>query len=392
MQARKRISLDNSALEKIPRKLSQAGNTQPLLACCSEDSGTVSSTTSAETIQLEQKFDRKKGSSEDTSGSHGSRLNDLVMEEMCTMSAMSQGSGDTTSAAETSDKGSETASRCNEPAARRLHSHRLPPHAYPVDVEIAPGKRALLALRGRMAQAGRQQRRSQLLAERVGGTAARAHAAETHHGSSMRKSVSLTNIVDKKKDRSTMSTAMQSFLYQPNAENSGSQCTAEESHQSEEAWGSQVSPAPAPLDGNARGQAQAYPIPPAQPPVVHGRPLKILIAEDNKINQLVTRKVVGKVRPSCEIDIVSDGEAALLTILEKPEYDLVLMDLHMPRMDGLEATRRVRERHPSRPLIVALTADTVVGTRQKCIAAGMNEYVSKPFHVQDMQRILQMCG
>lgn len=391
MQARKRISLDNSALEKIPRKLTQAANALPLLARCSEDSYTVSSTTSAETDQLEQRLGRDKDGSEDTGGSRGSRLNELAMEEMYTTSAMSHGSGETTSAAEMSDKGGETAGRCNVPPASRLHSYRLPPHAYPVDVETACATRALLALRGRMAQGSQQQRRDQPLTSGGGRAAVRSHATEIRHGSSIRKSVSLTNIADKQKDRGTMSTAMQSFLYQPNAEISGPQCSADESQQLEEAWESQVPPAAVPGDGDATGQAQVGPTQPEQP-AVHGRPLKILIAEDNKINQLVTRKVVGKVRPSCEIDVVSDGEAALLTILEKPEYDLVLMDLHMPRMDGLEATRRVRERHPSRPLIVALTADTVVGTRQKCIAAGMNEYVSKPFHVKDMQRILEMCG
>ena len=125
------------------------------------------------------------------------------------------------------------------------------------------------------------------------------------------------------------------------------------------------------------------------PSKVEGKTIRLLIAEDNKINQLVVQKVVRKVCPECEIDVVDNGEAALLTILERPGYDLVLMDIHMPKMDGLETTRRVRETHPTRPMIVALTADTVVGMRQKCLQAGMQDYITKPFHVKDMQRVLQ---
>jgi CheY-like chemotaxis protein len=127
----------------------------------------------------------------------------------------------------------------------------------------------------------------------------------------------------------------------------------------------------------------------AEPPVATARGrLRILVAEDNKINQLVVQKVLRHVVPTCEIEVVEDGEAALRSICERPAFDLVLMDIHMPRMDGLEAARRVRERSPSgEPRIVALTADTIHG-RQHCIDAGMDDYVTKPFGVEDMRRIL----
>lgn len=74
-----------------------------------------------------------------------------------------------------------------------------------------------------------------------------------------------------------------------------------------------------------------------------------------------------------------------------PPYDLVLMDIHMPRMDGLEATRRVRARYGgSIPRIVALTADTLTSVHAQCLDAGMEDFISKPFRVNDMRRILQV--
>jgi CheY-like chemotaxis protein len=140
-----------------------------------------------------------------------------------------------------------------------------------------------------------------------------------------------------------------------------------------------------------RGEHRApAPAPALAPAATATRTLRILIAEDNKVNQLVVQKVLRRVVPTCEIEVVEDGEAALLSILERPAYDLVLMDIHMPRMDGLEAVRRVRERGfcPGEPRIVALTADTIHG-RQRCMDAGMDDYVTKPFSVDDMRRILQ---
>jgi CheY-like chemotaxis protein len=116
--------------------------------------------------------------------------------------------------------------------------------------------------------------------------------------------------------------------------------------------------------------------------------LKILIAEDNKINQLVVQKVLRMVMPTSSVTIVEDGQAAVAAIMGHKDFDLVLMDLHMPKMGGLEASKKVREVMPDRPRIVALTADTVADVGRKCLEAGMNDYVTKPFHVNDMRRIL----
>jgi CheY-like chemotaxis protein len=116
--------------------------------------------------------------------------------------------------------------------------------------------------------------------------------------------------------------------------------------------------------------------------------LRILVAEDNKINQLVVQKVLRVVVPTSSVTIVEDGEAAVQAITGDEDFDLVLMDLHMPKMGGLEASQRVRELMPRGPRIVALTADTVADVGRKCLEAGMNDYVTKPFNVNDMRRIL----
>ena len=119
--------------------------------------------------------------------------------------------------------------------------------------------------------------------------------------------------------------------------------------------------------------------------------MRILIAEDNKINQMVARKVLWHVLPDCAIDVVENGEEVLLAVANNPKYDLILMDIHMPKMDGLEAARRVRAMcSPSlSPRIVALSADTLKSVHQQCRAVGIDEFISKPFRVNDMRRILQ---
>jgi CheY-like chemotaxis protein len=140
----------------------------------------------------------------------------------------------------------------------------------------------------------------------------------------------------------------------------------------------------------AAGSNAAAPVP--APP----RELRVLIAEDNKVNQLVVKKVLRRMLPKCDVEFAEDGEAALQAVRMRPPFDLILMDLHMPRMDGLEAAQRIRALHggscavgAARPRIVALTADTLAGVRARCTAAGMDDYVAKPFHVEDMQRILR---
>lgn len=118
---------------------------------------------------------------------------------------------------------------------------------------------------------------------------------------------------------------------------------------------------------------------------------KILLAEDNLINQEVARDMLQQL--GCEIHIVPNGKAALRAHHER-QYDLIFMDCHMPEMDGFTATQEIRKieaTQSARPhiTIVALTANAMQGDRERCLLAGMDDYVSKPFTHESLQRILQ---
>jgi len=112
-------------------------------------------------------------------------------------------------------------------------------------------------------------------------------------------------------------------------------------------------------------------------------PLRILLAEDNAVNQKVALNILKRL--GYLADIAANG-LEVLEALKRQEYDLVLMDMQMPEMDGLEATRKIcEERIPEeRPYIIALTANAMSGDRQVCIDAGMNDYLSKPMQIQDL--------
>jgi CheY-like chemotaxis protein len=76
--------------------------------------------------------------------------------------------------------------------------------------------------------------------------------------------------------------------------------------------------------------------------------------------------------------------------LERQQYDLILMDIHMPEMDGLEASQRIQQLYApeQRPRIIALSADTLTALREQCAAAGIEEFISKPFRVEDLRRVV----
>jgi signal transduction histidine kinase/HPt (histidine-containing phosphotransfer) domain-containing protein len=124
-------------------------------------------------------------------------------------------------------------------------------------------------------------------------------------------------------------------------------------------------------------------------------PLRILLVDDNEINQKVAARILTQIgyRP----DLVENGSKALAA-LDENKYDLVFMDVMMPEMDGLEATRIIRERqknptgHPnfvSRIVIVAMTAHALQSDREKCLAAGMDDYLAKPIRPADIRGIIE---
>lgn len=120
-------------------------------------------------------------------------------------------------------------------------------------------------------------------------------------------------------------------------------------------------------------------------------PLRVLLAEDNIINQKLALRILEKM--GYVADVAADGLEAL-GALERQRYDIVFMDVQMPEMDGLEATRIIVQNYPAekRPKIIAMTANALQGDRERCIEAGMDDYVSKPILVEEVQRVLERWG
>lgn len=117
------------------------------------------------------------------------------------------------------------------------------------------------------------------------------------------------------------------------------------------------------------------------------RRARILLVEDNPVNQLVARGMLGKL--GCEVTVSSHGGEAL-DILEQQHFDLVLMDCNMPVMDGYEATRRIRQNGRWSELpVIALTANAMPEERERCRAAGMSDYLAKPFRREELTSILE---
>jgi PAS domain S-box-containing protein len=125
---------------------------------------------------------------------------------------------------------------------------------------------------------------------------------------------------------------------------------------------------------------------PEEEPSTEGVGLRVLVAEDNPVNQRLALLVLQKL--GHRADVVANGAEALAA-LERERYDVILMDVQMPEMDGLEATRRIHERWPAaRPRIVAVTAGARSEDRERCLAAGMDDYLSKPIRAEELAATL----
>ena len=114
--------------------------------------------------------------------------------------------------------------------------------------------------------------------------------------------------------------------------------------------------------------------------------MRILMAEDNAINQRVGKLILQ--RAGIAIDLVADGKEAVEAHQASP-YDLILMDCQMPAMDGFEASRRIRQMQSKQPIIVAVTANALVGERERCLEAGMDDYLSKPFQAEQLVAVVK---
>src|SRR5690606_37284355 len=116
-------------------------------------------------------------------------------------------------------------------------------------------------------------------------------------------------------------------------------------------------------------------------------PPRLLLVEDNVINQSVALAILEQW--GCQVEIAEHGEAALACLKDRA-YDLVLMDIQMPIMDGFEAIKHLRTQPELKALpVVATTANALKADRQACLAAGFSDYLSKPFLPDELQAVLQ---
>ncbi len=123
------------------------------------------------------------------------------------------------------------------------------------------------------------------------------------------------------------------------------------------------------------------------PTMAARHPLRILLAEDNVVNQKLALRILQQM--GYRADLASNGIEAVESV-ERQTYDVILMDVQMPEMDGLEASRRITAKWSpdARPRIVAMTANAMQGDREMCLAAGMDDYLTKPIRVDQLVETL----
>ena len=138
-------------------------------------------------------------------------------------------------------------------------------------------------------------------------------------------------------------------------------------------------------------EKKALAAPALDPDLARRLPLRVLLADDNPINQKVGLSVLQKL--GYRADLAANG-VEVLKAMEQKAYDILFLDVQMPEMDGLEAARQICRRWPTgkRPRIIAMTGNALIGDREKCLQAGMDDYIYKPIRVVDLQSALERWG
>jgi len=140
----------------------------------------------------------------------------------------------------------------------------------------------------------------------------------------------------------------------------------------------------APENADESGESQRL-----DPGLAARLPLRILVAEDNAINQMIALEMLKGL--GYRADVAANG-LEVLSAIDRQDYDLVFMDVQMPEMDGLEATRQIVARVGRRPRIVAMTAHALAGDRETCLEAGMDDFISKPVSIAQIRSAIERWG
>jgi CheY-like chemotaxis protein len=142
------------------------------------------------------------------------------------------------------------------------------------------------------------------------------------------------------------------------------------------------------LNGQPRPQPKKHTAPVIDHTYAQKYPLHILLAEDNLVNQKVAIGILQ--RMGYHVDVAANG-LEVLEALHRQHYDVVLLDVQMPEMDGEEAAQEICRRYPpeQRPVLIAMTANALEGDRERYLSLGMDDYISKPIRVEELMRGLE---